>query len=49
MRVALIRLDKSIDYISGLKYCFLGQNILLPRQYLFSELEESYQSSHVSQ
>lgn len=49
MQVVLIRLDKSIDYMSGLKYCFLGQNVLLLSQYLFCELEERYQSSHISQ
>lgn len=48
MQVALISLDKAIDKMSGLKYCFSGQNVLLLRQYLFRELEESYQSSHVS-
>lgn len=48
MQVAVIRLDKSIDYMSGFKYCFLGQNALLPRQYLFCELEENYQPSHIA-
>lgn len=42
MQAPLIRLDKSIDYLSGLEYRFLGQNVLLLRQYLFYELEESY-------
>lgn len=42
MEVAVIRLDKSIDYMSSFNYCFLGQNVLLLRQCPFCELEENY-------
>lgn len=48
MEVAVIRLDKSIDYMSNFNYCFLGQNALLLRQCPFCELEENYQPSHIS-